>query len=710
MAEISVDEVSGISIDEDSNPAVDEDSGISVDEDSRDLYMALVQGKSEKVLELCKNSPDGPFQVVTIHNDTVLHVAASCKQVDLVHELLRRVSNDQRDKLRLQNKVGNTILHEVSTSDKLVQAAKEMLNKAPKLLNIRNNFGVTPLYRSVVFGKMDMFKFLDAITRQKQTTDQEGDLEADPEVYYHRKNKTTVLHTAVVIGSFDLALFIATRYKYLVDEQDRDGMTALQLLACNSLAFKSRGGGGFLERLLCSQSKNILAASFSGVLTEEMSTAAGEEDRIGCFSAESTEDITQTKAGCWRVPYWETIQEERETYEWAVKLAKFLIKEDRSWIKTKAVETRERQKLHHYGIKDSSSAPSEKKKNEQKPEPSTVIAETPLFLATKNGCLEIVKEILRVYPWAVEHIDHQGRTILHVAIKYRQMEVLDLVEQMGLLVKRLERKVDEKSNTILHMVGEKTEDRIVPELQSPAFELQENLLLYERVWDICPGSLLNTLNKDKKTAQKLFEEETEPLRKKAKEWLQRTAEHCSLVAVLIATVAFAAAYTIPGGPNQSTGFPILLNRPFFFVFTLTDVLSLTFALTSVIFFLRILTSPFRLKDFKQSLPQILMLGVTLLILSVSMMMFAFAATVILMINRREEWTKVALYTASLLPVTIFALSYLPLYLSLMKTFNYSLKKVAMIFPRFTGYPHKSEPKKLETSNYPPKPQASPYIV
>lgn len=300
------------------------------------------------------------------------------------------------------------------------------------------------------------------------------------------------------------------------------------------------------------------------------------------------------------------------------------------------------------------------------------------------------------------------------------------------------------------MVGEKTEDRIVPELRSPAFELQENLLLYEvsasplkfmlnsnwfliasiylktvflkvgalcllnlqRVWDICPGSLLNTLNEDKKTAQKLFEEENEPLRKKAKEWLQRTAEHCSLVAVLIATVAFAAAYTIPGGPNQSTGFPILLNRPFFVVFTLTDVLSLTFALTSVIIFLRILTSPFRLKDFKQSLPQILMLGVTLLILSVSMMMFAFAATVILMTNKRKEWTKVALYTASLLPVTIFALSYLPLYLSLMKTFNYSLKKVAMIFPRFTGYPHKSEPKKLETSNstHPPKPQASPNIV
>ncbi|KAF7141991.1 hypothetical protein RHSIM_Rhsim06G0147900 [Rhododendron simsii] len=80
-------------------------------------------------------------------------------------------------------RVGNTILHEASTSHKLVQAAKELLIKASELLNICNNFDVTPPYRSVEFGRMDMFKFLDdLIRRQKQTTDQEGDLESDPEL------------------------------------------------------------------------------------------------------------------------------------------------------------------------------------------------------------------------------------------------------------------------------------------------------------------------------------------------------------------------------------------------------------------------------------------------------------------------------------------------------------------------------------------------
>ncbi|KAI8000051.1 Ankyrin repeat-containing protein ITN1 [Camellia lanceoleosa] len=189
-------------------------------------------------------------------------------------------------------------------------------------------------------------------------------------------------------------------------------------------------------------------------------------------------------------------------------------------------------------------------------------------------------------------------------------------------------------------------------------------------------------NNKGQTAEKLFAANNAPLQTDAKEWLKRTSENCSIVAVLIATVAFAAAYTVPGGPNQTTGYPLLLSHPFFVIFTLTDVLSLTFALTSVITFLSILTSSFRLKDFKHSLPQRLMIGVTLLIFSVSMMMFAFAATVILMISNKQQWERIALYSVAFFPVTIFAISYLPLYLSLMKTFEYTLKKIMDIFPRF----------------------------
>ncbi|KAF7142155.1 hypothetical protein RHSIM_Rhsim06G0148000 [Rhododendron simsii] len=572
-------------------------SNIEINERNRELYKALMNEDKERVLKLCQKFEDGPFHVVTIHDDTVLHVATYSKQADLVLQLLETVTDDQLDKLTFQNKIGNTILHEASTSDSLVEAAKKMLIKAP-----------------------------------------------------------------------DLALLIAKKYEFLINNKDKDEMTALQLLACNSSAFESKGGG-WAKLLVCS------------------------------------------------MPLWQEKWKQNKRYESALSLAKFLIKKDTSWIATKAVEDRDQTKYHKYGGVDPfSSSPGQKIENQQKQ------ATTPLFLATKFGCVEIVKEILSEYPWAVEHIDHDGRTILHRAIKYREMRILEIVERMGFPMRRLVRKVDRHNNTILHMVGEKTDDPVVPVVQSPAFQLQDNLLLFERVREICPSHLLNTINMDKKTAQQLFDAENQDLREKAKEWLKRTAENSSLVAILIATVAFAAAYTIPGGANQNTGLPILLNQPFFVVFTMTDVLSLTFALTSVIIFLRILTSPFRLNDFKQSLPQILMLGLTFLILSVSMMMFAFAATIILMIRHRGQWTKVALYTASFLPVTIFALSYLPLYLSLMKTFKYSLKKVAMIFPHCTGasvlscaksfLPKRSRPNQIKTpgSTCPLKSQACPNLV
>ncbi|CAK9182224.1 unnamed protein product [Ilex paraguariensis] len=252
---------------------------------------------------------------------------------------------------------------------------------------------------------------------------------------------------------------------------------------------------------------------------------------------------------------------------------------------------------------------------------------------------------------------------------------------MEIPMMRLIRKIDNNGNSILHYVGITGGDRGAEDLRSPALILQEDLLLFERVEKISTSHFVKHFNSKGQTAAKLFREDNAQLRSDAKDWLKGTAENSTIVAVLIATVAFAAAYTVPGGPNQDTGYPLLLKQPFFVMFTLTDVLSLTFALTSVIVFLSILTSSFRLNDFKQSLPQKLMLGFTLLIFSVSFMMLAFSATVLLMIRNNQHWTKIALYAVALLPVGIFALSYIPLYASLMKNFKYSLKKVGHVFPR-----------------------------
>ncbi|XP_052180375.1 protein ACCELERATED CELL DEATH 6-like [Diospyros lotus] len=610
-----------------------------------DLYKALMSGDENEVIQLCERIPEGgPLYPLTIHNDTVLHMATYSKQENLVLCLLDKLPQSQNGKMDAKNDIGNTILHEAATSSKSVLAARAMLGRAPYLLEMRNQRGETALFRAARYGKMEMFQFLDEQVKESFKSKEEE--KVDKELFekalkemYVREDKTTVLHICVLTEHFELALRIAREHEYLVNEKDGEEMTALQLLAFNPSAFEFGRKLKFLKWLF-------------------PSTAKGES---------------------WWVPLWEEIKRKRRGYDSAVKLAEFLIEKDTSWKKTESALDQSKPRIHKFGATSLSHQGQGSDK-----ELHTPIAETPLLLAAKSGILEIVEGILTKYPQAVEHIDDEGRNVLHVAIKYRQLHIFDFIEKnMDVPMMRLVRKIDNQGNSILHMVGIKRDhSKRIEDMRSPALILREDLLLFERVKKICTNHFIRHLNNDGHSAEKLFANNNATLRESAKEWIKRTGENCSIVAVLIATVAFAAAYTVPGGPNQNTGYPLLLNQSFFIIFTLSDALSLTSALTSVITFLSVLTSSFQLKDFRRSLPQKLLLGVTLLILSVSMMMLAFAATIILLISNKQQWTRIVLYSVAFLPVSIFAISYLPLYVELVKTFFHSMRKVGDVFPRF----------------------------
>lgn len=384
-----------------------------------------------------------------------------------------------------------------------------------------------------------------------------------------------------------------------------DEMTALQLLSCKPEAFKRKHERGFFKKLM-----HFL--------------------KFSCNSS------------------WREIRKEERKYAAAVELANFLIERDTSWEFSTPIRDKARPKIHKYG--------SAREQGSAEEGGGRSHVDTPLFLATKSGCIEIVKQILKIYPQSVGQIDHEGKNILHVAIKYRQLEIFEHLSKENLAFK-----IDRDGNTILHMVGNKSKDYVPDKMEGPALVLQEELLWYERVEEVSIPHFVNHRNNLGLTAEELFAAANNELRVSSKEWLIHTAEGCWVVAVLIATVAFAAAYTVPGGSNGSTGYPILINQPFFVVFTISDVLSLTSSLAAVVTFLSILTSPFRLQDFKHSLPNKMTLGFTFLFLSVCLMMVAFAATVLLMIKNKENWAKIMLYTCSFIPVGFFALTYFPLY-------------------------------------------------
>uniref|UniRef100_A0A6N2LZR2 PGG domain-containing protein n=1 Tax=Salix viminalis TaxID=40686 RepID=A0A6N2LZR2_SALVM len=127
-----------------------------------------------------------------------------------------------------------------------------------------------------------------------------------------------------------------------------------------------------------------------------------------------------------------------------------------------------------------------------------------------------------------------------------------------------------------------------------------------QVQEVIPSHYATLPNNEGKTAGDLFKESHEKQLENAQKWIKETTQSCSTVAALVATVVFAAAYTVPGGSDDN-GKPNFIDSPYFLVFTVSDVFSLASSLTSLVVFLSLLTSPFEQKDSilssrKRSLP------------------------------------------------------------------------------------------------------------
>ncbi|XP_055807777.1 uncharacterized protein LOC129876373 isoform X2 [Solanum dulcamara] len=106
---------------------------------------------------------------------------------------------------------------------------------------MRKKSGETALCRAVRYGKTEMFDFLDEQVNRYFDVNQR-------EACYYKLGGATILHAAVRAKHFGLGLSIAKKYEYLVNGRDADGMTALQLLACNRQAFESGEKNGYIQR------------------------------------------------------------------------------------------------------------------------------------------------------------------------------------------------------------------------------------------------------------------------------------------------------------------------------------------------------------------------------------------------------------------------------------------------------------------------------
>ncbi|XP_028758445.1 uncharacterized protein LOC114717474 [Neltuma alba] len=152
---------------------------------------------------------------------------------------------------------------------------------------------------------------------------------------------------------------------------------------------------------------------------------------------------------------------------------------------------------------------------------------------------------------------------------------------------------------------------------------------------------------------------------KSDEWLSRTSKSCSVVAALVAGVAYATSSTVPGGNDDKTGKPTLEGRPGFDIFALSALIALSFSVAALIMFLSILTSRKRPADFMKKLPVKLLLALSSLFVSIISRFISFCAAHPFVLEDKSKTSVLPLYAIICLPVS-FKIVEFPLYMDLFK--------------------------------------------
>ncbi|CAM0872576.1 unnamed protein product [Alopecurus aequalis] len=242
-----------------------------------------------------------------------------------------------------------------------------------------------------------------------------------------------------------------------------------------------------------------------------------------------------------------------------------------------------------------------------------------LHFAARQGHVEIVKALLESDRQLARRTDKKGQTALHMAVKGTSAAVVKALVNADPAIVMLP---DRNGNLALHVATRKKRSEIVNELlllpdmnvnaltrdRKTAFDIAEALPLSEESADIkdCLSragavrandlnqprdELRKTVTEIKKDVHTQLEQArktnknvygiAKELRKLHREGINNATNSVTVVAVLFATVAFAAIFTVPGG-NDDNGVAIAVHAVSFKVFFIFNAIALFTSLAVVV--------------------------------------------------------------------------------------------------------------------------------
>ncbi|KAG6701184.1 hypothetical protein I3842_08G152700 [Carya illinoinensis] len=441
------------------------------------LFEKAMKGRWGEVIDICTEKPLSLVAGITRLEDTMLHLAVSSGQEEIVR--------------------------------KLTCLCKYIASVDPSLIGERNHEGETPLFTAVLFGKKQAFECLYDLC-----------LSNDERYSCSRNTSTgdTILHCAISGDHFDLALRIVELYEeVLVNAVNEDGITPLHLLADKPSAFPSGSRLGSFQRIIyqciyvdeykmmepddhffqrsmqpierlpayernpnnypenyrrCNDFYRCFGISLHFVLRLAMGINVG---------AQTDEENPQTHAGnqgkqpnydvCCNflklanrivlivlgggIPTIRKIYEEKQKHTLSIQIMNQLLQGKPSQLsdiaKDTVVPTRSKDDLQVTdpldaidNIHDHSEAEETEagKKIMTKSEPETAI-----LIAARNGVAEIVEKILELVPVAIHDVNEDNKNAVLLAVENRQPHVYKLLLQRKILNRdRVFRVVDKEGN------------------------------------------------------------------------------------------------------------------------------------------------------------------------------------------------------------------------------------------------------------------------
>ncbi|PWA38088.1 ankyrin repeat-containing domain, PGG domain protein [Artemisia annua] len=216
-----------------------------------------------------------------------------------------------------------------------------------------------------------------------------------------------------------------------------------------------------------------------------------------------------------------------------------------------------------------------------------------LFVAAEMGNTKFLVELIRRYPDLIWKVNDDNQSMFHVAVKHRHAGIYNLLYEIGAMKDMITPLKDDNDNNMLHLVGKIVNRKQLENVSVGALEMPLELLWFQEVESVIPPSYREQRNFDGLTPHELFTKEHKNMVTQGEKWMREMATQCIVVAALIATVAFAAAFTVPGGYDQNNGIPIFYSKTTYKVFVVVDAISLFSSIASILhMFLTVFTSPY----------------------------------------------------------------------------------------------------------------------